>query len=161
MGPTRFAFVLALKDRWKDWQNERARKRQQKELEKRRAVRPQLRRNWSPRAPPARSENSEADVRPREAHRAKAKFAASIRMNRPERTGIERTMVEERQNTPASSVHPASTLRSPSAPTLKPKPKQRCRRLPVATSFRRRACCTVPTNNNPSTQKNSNSSHRC
>src|SRR5271154_241079 len=38
--PTRFAFVLALKDRFKDWQDERERKRQQKELEKRRADKP-------------------------------------------------------------------------------------------------------------------------
>src|ERR1035438_2093673 len=33
--PTRFAFVVALRERFKDWQDERARKRQQKELEKR------------------------------------------------------------------------------------------------------------------------------
>src|SRR5580700_11142143 len=38
--PTRFAFVVALRDRFKDWQDERARKRQQKELEKRRAIKP-------------------------------------------------------------------------------------------------------------------------
>jgi S-DNA-T family DNA segregation ATPase FtsK/SpoIIIE len=38
--PTRFAFVLALRDRFKDWQHDRERKRQQKELEKRRAERP-------------------------------------------------------------------------------------------------------------------------
>jgi len=38
--PTRFAFVVALKERFKDWQDERERKRQQKELEKRRAEKP-------------------------------------------------------------------------------------------------------------------------
>src|SRR6202167_4977617 len=38
--PTRFAFVIALKERFKDWQNERERRRQQKELEKRRADKP-------------------------------------------------------------------------------------------------------------------------
>jgi len=38
--PTRFAFVLALRDRFQDWQDERERNRQQKELEKRRAERP-------------------------------------------------------------------------------------------------------------------------
>src|SRR6202789_1417437 len=32
--PTRFAFVLALRDRFRDWQNERERRRQQKELER-------------------------------------------------------------------------------------------------------------------------------
>ncbi len=38
--PTRFAFALALRDRWKDWREARARKRAQKELERRRAARP-------------------------------------------------------------------------------------------------------------------------
>ncbi|MGA6987039.1 MAG: DNA translocase FtsK [Terriglobales bacterium] len=38
--PTRFAFVMALRDRLKDWRDERARKRQQRELEKRRAEKP-------------------------------------------------------------------------------------------------------------------------
>ena len=39
-GTTRFAFALALRDRWKDWQEERMRKKMQKELEKRRAQKP-------------------------------------------------------------------------------------------------------------------------
>jgi S-DNA-T family DNA segregation ATPase FtsK/SpoIIIE len=38
--PTRFAFLVALRERWKDWQETRARKRAQKELEKRRAAKP-------------------------------------------------------------------------------------------------------------------------
>src|SRR6266542_2554632 len=37
---TRFSFALALRDRWKDWQEERLRKKMQKELEKRRAQKP-------------------------------------------------------------------------------------------------------------------------
>src|SRR5215813_6021442 len=36
--PTRFAFAIALWERYKDWQDERARKKMQKELEKRRAT---------------------------------------------------------------------------------------------------------------------------
>ena len=36
--PTRFAFLVALRERWKDWRVERARLRMQKELEKRRAA---------------------------------------------------------------------------------------------------------------------------
>src|ERR1700732_3207262 len=40
--PTRFAFILALRDRFRDWQDERQRKRQQKELEKRRAEKPNV-----------------------------------------------------------------------------------------------------------------------
>jgi DNA segregation ATPase FtsK/SpoIIIE, S-DNA-T family len=38
--PTRFAFLLALRDRWRDWREERAKRRMQKELEKRRATKP-------------------------------------------------------------------------------------------------------------------------
>jgi S-DNA-T family DNA segregation ATPase FtsK/SpoIIIE len=38
--PTRFAFAIALWNRYKDWQDSRAKKKMQKELEKRRATRP-------------------------------------------------------------------------------------------------------------------------
>jgi len=38
--PTRFAFVRALWQRWEDWQLARAKKRDQKELDKRRAQKP-------------------------------------------------------------------------------------------------------------------------
>jgi S-DNA-T family DNA segregation ATPase FtsK/SpoIIIE len=38
--PTRFAFAIALWDRWKDWQEARLRRRAQRELEKRRAAKP-------------------------------------------------------------------------------------------------------------------------
>src|SRR5229473_2774794 len=40
--PTRFAFAIALWDRWKDWQEARAKRQMQKELEKRRAARPMV-----------------------------------------------------------------------------------------------------------------------
>jgi DNA segregation ATPase FtsK/SpoIIIE, S-DNA-T family len=40
--PTRFAFAIALRDKWKDWRENRARKKAQKELEKRRAARPSV-----------------------------------------------------------------------------------------------------------------------
>jgi S-DNA-T family DNA segregation ATPase FtsK/SpoIIIE len=40
--PTRFAFVIALWNRYKDWQAERAKRRMQKELEKRRAAKPAI-----------------------------------------------------------------------------------------------------------------------
>src|SRR5262249_12762958 len=39
---TRFAFVVALRDRWRDWRDERVRRKLQKELEKRRAARPTI-----------------------------------------------------------------------------------------------------------------------
>ena len=38
--PTRFAFVVAIWNRYQDWQEDRAKKKMQKELEKRRATRP-------------------------------------------------------------------------------------------------------------------------
>ena len=38
--PTRFAFLIALWDKWKDWQETRSRRKAQKELEKRRAAKP-------------------------------------------------------------------------------------------------------------------------
>jgi S-DNA-T family DNA segregation ATPase FtsK/SpoIIIE len=37
--PTRFGFLVALRDRWRDWREERAKLRMQKELEKKRAAR--------------------------------------------------------------------------------------------------------------------------
>ncbi len=38
--PTRFAFAFALRDRWRDWREERAKRKMQRELEKRRAAKP-------------------------------------------------------------------------------------------------------------------------
>ncbi len=38
--PTRFAFAFALRDRWRDWREEHAKRRMQKELDKRRASKP-------------------------------------------------------------------------------------------------------------------------
>ena len=38
--PTRFAFAIALRDRWRDWREERAKRKMQRELEKRRASKP-------------------------------------------------------------------------------------------------------------------------
>jgi len=40
--PTRFAFLIALWDKWKDWQETRSRRKAQRELEKRRAAKPIL-----------------------------------------------------------------------------------------------------------------------
>src|SRR5256885_8385532 len=40
--PTRFAFAVALWQRWKDWKETRAKQKMQLDLEKRRAVRPVL-----------------------------------------------------------------------------------------------------------------------
>jgi S-DNA-T family DNA segregation ATPase FtsK/SpoIIIE len=60
--PTRFAFVVALWNRYKDWQDNRAKKKMQKELEKRRATRPTITAQLIPArapAPPAPSYSPE------------------------------------------------------------------------------------------------------
>jgi S-DNA-T family DNA segregation ATPase FtsK/SpoIIIE len=73
--PTRFAFVIALWNRYKDWQGERAKKRQQKELEQRRISKPVVKTQL-------------IQTRPAPAVQAKA-------APEPRRTGIERMMEEE------------------------------------------------------------------
>ena len=76
--PTRFAFVIALWDRWKDWQAARAKKKMQQELEKRRAARPTV----TAQLVQARAVASEAP--------------SSSRMVEPSTTGIERMAAPER-----------------------------------------------------------------
>jgi S-DNA-T family DNA segregation ATPase FtsK/SpoIIIE len=82
--PTRFAFVIALRDRWRDWRDERRRKRQQLELERRRAQRPLVSTQLVPARSPA--PRPEADLP-----------AAPAQSAPPEshRTGIERMTEEE------------------------------------------------------------------
>ena len=74
--PTRFAFVIALWNRWKDWKEERLKRKQQRELEKRRIARPIVKTQLIP-SRQASSQQPGAYVEPR-------------------RTGIERTLAEER-----------------------------------------------------------------
>jgi S-DNA-T family DNA segregation ATPase FtsK/SpoIIIE len=75
--PTRFAFAIALWDRWKDWRDARAKKRMQKELEKRRAApKPVITTQMVP-ARPATPPQSQA------------------RVQEPARTGIDRTFAED------------------------------------------------------------------
>ena len=99
--PTRFAFVLALRDRFKDWQDERERKRQQKELEKRRAEKPTVTAQLVPARPPTASHP--------DASRYEAAAAAPTATPR---TGIERMMAEEEDDfavtPPPQDAHAAS-----------------------------------------------------
>src|SRR5580692_5442338 len=75
--PTRFAFVVALMDKWRDWQEERAKRRMQKDLEKRRASpKPVITTQMFPARPPV-----PPPVPPRVAE--------------PVKTGIDRTFAEE------------------------------------------------------------------
>src|SRR5205823_4634272 len=71
---TRFAFVIALRDRWRDWRDERVRKKMQRELEKRRAAKPAIQTQIIP----ARAAPAPVQQRPE-----------------PRRTGIERFAEEE------------------------------------------------------------------
>ena len=71
--PTRFAFVTALWNRYQDWQGERAKRRQQKELEQRRISKPVVKTQLIPSRPAPM-----------------AQIPAE-----PRRTGIERMMEEE------------------------------------------------------------------
>jgi len=73
--PTRFAFVTALWNRYKDWQQERAKKRQQKELEQRRISKPVVKSQLIQSRPTS--------------------FPQSSAAAEPRRTGIERMMEEE------------------------------------------------------------------
>jgi S-DNA-T family DNA segregation ATPase FtsK/SpoIIIE len=77
--PTRFAFVTALWNRYQDWQEERIKRHQQKELEKRRTARPPVRTQLIPSRPaPADEPTVQARATPQ-----------------PRRTGIERTLGPE------------------------------------------------------------------
>ena len=82
--PTRFAWVIALRDRYRDWQDERQRKRQQFELERRRAQKPMV----TTQLVPARPAQGRTEPAPEYAA-ARAETPAEGR-----RTGIER-MAEE------------------------------------------------------------------
>jgi S-DNA-T family DNA segregation ATPase FtsK/SpoIIIE len=82
--PTRFAFLIALWNRWKDWREARAKKRMQKELEKRRAApKPVITTRLIP-AP------------------VEAGPATHGRSQEPLRTGIDRTFEEEGRSSASS-----------------------------------------------------------
>ncbi|PYX34429.1 MAG: cell division protein FtsK, partial [Acidobacteria bacterium] len=94
--PTRFAFVLALRDRYRDWQDERLRKRQQLDLERRRAQRPLVPTQLVPARP--------TNLRPET-----AREFASARAEESRRTGIERMAEEE----PVAFVAPVPEPENP------------------------------------------------
>ncbi|HEX6803985.1 MAG TPA: DNA translocase FtsK 4TM domain-containing protein, partial [Terriglobales bacterium] len=87
---TRFSFALALRDRWKEWQEVRLHKKMQRELEKRRASKPAVPMQViaSRTTPPPRVEPAE-----------------------PRRTGIERFNQEEEQVTSATSATTEKNVR--------------------------------------------------
>ncbi len=103
--PTRFAFIVALRDRYQDWKDERERKRQQKELEKRRAEKPVV----TTQLVQARQAAPRAEA-PREVTRSQsAQEIPSVQATASApRTGIERMMAEE-QATEATLAPPSPT----------------------------------------------------
>jgi len=117
--PTRFAFFLALRDRFKDWQDERARKRQQKELEKRRAERPVVTAQLVPARPAApRPETQRPELPRQQAPNPKQEIGREIGQEVPgvqsaapaPLTGIERMMAEENSATnPPPQTPPAAS----------------------------------------------------
>ncbi len=80
--PTRFAFVIALWQRYKDWLEDRAKRRMQKELDKRRATKPLV---------TAQMVSARETDEPRQAF---------FRAPEPRRTGIERMTVEPQPEEP-------------------------------------------------------------
>ena len=100
--PTRFAFFVALRDRWHDWKEERGRKRQQKELDKRRAERPVVTTQLVPaRAAASRTEEVQAEPSIPEQE------IRGVQTPPAPRTGIER-MAEEAET--AAVPTPTSAL---------------------------------------------------
>jgi S-DNA-T family DNA segregation ATPase FtsK/SpoIIIE len=79
--PTRFSFVTALWNRYKDWRQERTKRRQQKELEQRRMAKPVVKTQLIPSRP-----------------------AQGPAVQEARRTGIERMMAEEESQKPAQST---------------------------------------------------------
>jgi DNA segregation ATPase FtsK/SpoIIIE, S-DNA-T family len=92
--PTRFAFVTALWNRYLDWQEERAKKRQQKDLEKRRVSRPAVKTQLIPSRQTASAEPT-----------VQARVAPESR-----RTGIERTFDTESTDTVGNASAPTGGI---------------------------------------------------
>jgi len=103
--PTRFAFIVALRDRFKDWQDERERKRQQKELEKRRADKPVVTAQLVPARPAV--PRSEAPRTEQRDQRIDQEIQGVQPTASSPRTGIERMMAEEGEG--ASALTPPQT----------------------------------------------------
>jgi S-DNA-T family DNA segregation ATPase FtsK/SpoIIIE len=101
--PTRFAFVTALWNRYQDWQEERAKRRQQKELDKRRVSKPVVKTQLIPSRQPAAADPM-----------VQARVALE-----PRRTGIERMLDPESTavaNAPATGGILPASLAAPEAP---------------------------------------------
>ena len=94
---TRFSFLVALRDRYRDWQEARLRKKMQREIEKRRAARPTIQAQMVP-----------------------ARTAAPVRLEpEPRKTGIER-FAEEEEPGPGVPVQSESNKNARPTPAKQP-----------------------------------------
>ncbi|HWX93171.1 MAG TPA: DNA translocase FtsK [Terriglobales bacterium] len=98
--PTRFAFVLALRDRWRDWREERAKRKMQKELELRRATKPVVNTQLVPGRLTACPTVESRAGRPRDSQQDAGAAAAG-----PVRTGIDRMMTAEPESVGGASTN--------------------------------------------------------
>jgi DNA segregation ATPase FtsK/SpoIIIE, S-DNA-T family len=99
--PTRFAFVLALRDRWRDWREARAKRKMQKELEKRRAAKPVVNTQLVPGRQAAPPVETRSELRA--ARAAEGPFEAPAVLPAPVRTGIDRMLAPEPEAAPATA----------------------------------------------------------
>ena len=105
--PTRFAFMVALRDRFKDWQDERERRRQQKELEKRRAEKPNVTAQLVPARPTTLRPDTPRHDSPRHLEGIGHEIPGVQSPAPGPRTGIERMMAETEDDTFAASPESA------------------------------------------------------
>ncbi|MFY9676285.1 MAG: DNA translocase FtsK, partial [Terriglobales bacterium] len=118
--PTRFAFFIALRERWRDWQEERERARQQKELEKRRAEKPVVTAQLVPARAQARNEASRNEAARTDSHSEMRNDEIALVPTQGSksapRTGIER-MAEEDEAAfgPGEASRSAQTLSRPAS----------------------------------------------
>ena len=95
---TRFSFAVAVRDRWKEWREARIRKKLQKELEKRRAVRPTVQTQVFARSAPAQVEQPRPE---------------------PRKTGIERFAEDEVEHIAGAPATPSvRSTRAEEIPTV-------------------------------------------
>jgi S-DNA-T family DNA segregation ATPase FtsK/SpoIIIE len=111
--PTRFAFAFALRDRWRDWREARAKRKLQRELEKRRASKPVV----TAQLIPGRFVASTVDQRAGRSPESRQDSSSRA----PVRTGIDRMLTPEPEDSvpndapvdPAAQPHTESGVIAP------------------------------------------------
>jgi S-DNA-T family DNA segregation ATPase FtsK/SpoIIIE len=108
--PTRFAFIVALRDRFKDWQDARARRRQQEELERRRAEKPTVTAQLVPARPAAMRPWAPAPRNNNDQEIPGVQSATPVPRNGIERMMAEETMAEEQDQSAAVPPQDAQAI---------------------------------------------------